>query len=636
MKKRIISFMLIAVLMAGIWDVSVFAQEGTAWEYDVETIENNSPGDDETQVDVPEKVDEETEAEEITVTDKDAADEDVIAEDATDEVVDEADVLEEQKDTVEIVNEAEGEKITTKDVPSFQEFNTANMYAIMNYGIQKEHNRAMLLKVPDNKNGAVNPMIISPADHSTGELYTFRKVYSWYTLAPLCADSYRMNIKGNEAKMDTDVGLAANTNHSSQGWYFEPVSGVTDGYVIRSANNPDMVLDTRGTTTGKGVKVKIYNPENPCQIWIVKSYAPSIKMNKTSVTMDIGKKVTLSVTKKPVDGAVSYSTSSSSVATVNSKGVVTAKKAGTATITATCYGKTATCKITVRKSTLSVGSKLQKGRITKGSTNGVSGTVKSNKKITKIYAQIIGKNNKKTYYKKTVKPNKTSYKLTGAVDNAMRFDKLGAGAYIFRVTAWDTAGNKVSKDIGCTVEVKPAALKNGKSGKINISLYTQNDKRWTSVRIGNSSSTIGRSSACPEGGYGCTLTSIAMIEKYFQKNSSITPKTVAQSKNDFNGDLVNWKGTYSKHYKADSSTSLEKIYAQIKSGKPVIVGVSKNNSNYAFHWVVVYGYENVKLNKSKKPVNLKMSNFLIRDPGWGNGRKKLSYYKKVVKAAYRK
>lgn len=340
---------------------------------------------------------------------------------------------------------------------SYAQFNTSNMYAIANYGIKKLQNKDMLLKVPGNKNGRIMPMVISPADHSTGELFGFSKVSNWYTLTPKCAGSWRLNVEGEKAETNVDVGLWTNTNHSTQGWYFEPVSGIADGYIIRSANNPECVLDIRGTSTGTGVKVKKYESDNLHQIWIVRAYTASISLNKTAATMDIGKTLALSVNRRPVNTGVSYSSSNTKVATVNGSGVVTAKAAGTAVIYAKCYGKTASCKITVRKSTLSIGSKIKKTTITKGSKNGVSGTVSSNKKITKITAQIIEKSNKKAYYSKTVKPNKTSYKLTGTIDNAMKFDKLGKGVYIFRVTAWDTAGNKVVKDIGCTVNEKAKA-----------------------------------------------------------------------------------------------------------------------------------------------------------------------------------
>lgn len=212
-------------------------------------------------------------------------------------------------DMTALAKEAQPEKAMTTQA-AYAQFNTSNMYAIANYGIKVQKKSDMLLKVPNNKNGRVNPMIISPADHSTGELYTLAKVGKWYTVTPKCAGSWRLNVEGEKSNTNTDVGLWTNTNHSTQGWYFEPVSGVTDGYIIRSANDPSCVLDVRGTTTGKGVKIKKYEANNLCQIWIVRAYSASISLNKTSATLDIGKTVTLSANKKPVDMSVTYSSSS--------------------------------------------------------------------------------------------------------------------------------------------------------------------------------------------------------------------------------------------------------------------------------------------------------------------------------------
>ena len=77
----------------------------------------------------------------------------------------------------------------------------------------------------------------------------------------------------------------------------------------------------------------------------------SIKLNKTKVTLAKGKKVTLKATVAPsnaTDKNVTFTSSSTKVATVNAKGVVTAKKAGKATITAKAGTKKAACKIVVK------------------------------------------------------------------------------------------------------------------------------------------------------------------------------------------------------------------------------------------------------------------------------------------------
>ncbi len=90
-----------------------------------------------------------------------------------------------------------------------------------------------------------------------------------------------------------------------------------------------------------------------CEITVTETeiHAQSVSLNKTKLELKKGKTYTLKATVTPagsVDGAVTFKSSKTSVATVSSNGVVTAKKAGTATITATtANGKKATCKVTV-------------------------------------------------------------------------------------------------------------------------------------------------------------------------------------------------------------------------------------------------------------------------------------------------
>ena len=78
----------------------------------------------------------------------------------------------------------------------------------------------------------------------------------------------------------------------------------------------------------------------------------SVKLNKTTATLFKGNKLTLSKTVTPANSnqICTWSSSNTKIATV-SDGVVTAKAAGTATITVkTSNGKTATCKVTVKSS----------------------------------------------------------------------------------------------------------------------------------------------------------------------------------------------------------------------------------------------------------------------------------------------
>ena len=76
--------------------------------------------------------------------------------------------------------------------------------------------------------------------------------------------------------------------------------------------------------------------------------ATSIKL--TDVTVSAGKTATVKCTFAPANTTdkIEWSSSDTSVATVSNKGVVTGKKAGTCTITATLGTLTATCKCTVK------------------------------------------------------------------------------------------------------------------------------------------------------------------------------------------------------------------------------------------------------------------------------------------------
>ena len=110
--------------------------------------------------------------------------------------------------------------------------------------------------------------------------------------------------------------------------------------------------DSNFTIKGyKGTAAEEYAKENGFKFIALDVSEPtSVSLNKTSLTLDVGKSYTLTKTVSPSNAVTSYAWSSSntSVATVDGNGKVTAKKAGTATITVkTSNGKTATCKVTV-------------------------------------------------------------------------------------------------------------------------------------------------------------------------------------------------------------------------------------------------------------------------------------------------
>lgn len=80
----------------------------------------------------------------------------------------------------------------------------------------------------------------------------------------------------------------------------------------------------------------------------------SISLNYNTLSLYVGSSKTIKATTKPSNAKtkITWSTSNSKVATVTSAGKITAKKAGTATITVkTTNGKTAQCKVTVKAKT---------------------------------------------------------------------------------------------------------------------------------------------------------------------------------------------------------------------------------------------------------------------------------------------
>ena len=130
----------------------------------------------------------------------------------------------------------------------------------------------------------------------------------------------------------------------------------------KTSNKKIATVNAKGKITAKKKgTAKIYviskaDKKKKCTVTVtVGTPVTKVKLNKTKSTMTIGKKQTLKATvtpKKASSKAVVWKSSNKKVATVTSKGVVKAKKAGTVTITATAKdgsGKKASCKVTVKK-----------------------------------------------------------------------------------------------------------------------------------------------------------------------------------------------------------------------------------------------------------------------------------------------
>ena len=124
---------------------------------------------------------------------------------------------------------------------------------------------------------------------------------------------------------------------------------VTGKVTFKSSNKKVATVNSKGVITGKKagkavITVKVGKYTKKLTVTVKK---PSFKLVKSSVKLKKGNKTTIRVKAAPVS-KVTYKTSNKKVATVNSKGVVTAKKKGTAKITVKCNGITRTFKVTVK------------------------------------------------------------------------------------------------------------------------------------------------------------------------------------------------------------------------------------------------------------------------------------------------
>lgn len=125
------------------------------------------------------------------------------------------------------------------------------------------------------------------------------------------------------------------------------VTGTKKKATWYSSKKSVATVSSKGKVTAKKagtakITAKVNDKKYTCT---VKVQEP--KLSKTKLTVTVGNKHTLKMSG--TDQKVSWKSSNTSIATVNSKGVITAKKTGTAKITATVLKKSYTCNLTVKK-----------------------------------------------------------------------------------------------------------------------------------------------------------------------------------------------------------------------------------------------------------------------------------------------
>ncbi len=148
----------------------------------------------------------------------------------------------------------------------------------------------------------------------------------------------------------------------------ETVASVTQNGRVTALKTGNATITAKAGEKSATCKVTITTP------------VESVSLDRTSVSLEEGQTTTLVATISPGDAdekTVTWTTSKASIATVVN-GVVTAVAEGTATITATVGGKSATCAISVKKAVIAVTSvTLNKTSLslTKGQSEQLSATV---------------------------------------------------------------------------------------------------------------------------------------------------------------------------------------------------------------------------------------------------------------------
>lgn len=137
---------------------------------------------------------------------------------------------------------------------------------------------------------------------------------------------------------------------STSGSWYENVSISEDGQSFIGIDGATWTDISSADGGNENCRIKAYTDDVVIKV-------SKIALNKTGATLMKNETLDLKATVTPSNAAnkaVTWKSSNTKVATVNSRGKVTAKSPGTATITCTAKdgsGKKATCKITVRKYT---------------------------------------------------------------------------------------------------------------------------------------------------------------------------------------------------------------------------------------------------------------------------------------------
>lgn len=251
----------------------------------------------------------------------------------------------------------------------------------------------------------------------------------------------------------------------------------------------------------------------------------TVTLDKTSATVYTGKTASLKTTSNDAAKTVTYTTSNNAVATVSSTGVVKGVKAGTAVITATCGNAKATCKVTVKTSTIkfaaSAASVYTGKTVTVKATATPSATVTyttSNKAIATVSSTGVVKGIKagtvtitattstglKTTCKVTVKAPSVKFAKSSAVVYTGKTATVKATLAGVSSVTYESSNTKIA-----TVNSKTGTVKGIKAGTVTITATSGKLKATYKLTVKNPTFTLTKSSATIAKGKTTTIRSKA-------------------------------------------------------------------------------------------------------------------------------
>ncbi|MED9969690.1 MAG: Ig-like domain-containing protein [Ruminococcus sp.] len=293
--------------------------------------------------------------------------------------------------------------------------------------------------------------------------------------------------------------------------------------------------------------------------YISKVVPASVKLNRGTLGLGVGESYGLVKTVSPSNASqtVSWSSSNTSVATVDSNGKVTGKKAGTAFIIAETYnGKAALCTVTVKSAPTSVKTNPEKLTLGKGESYTISENTNSGSYANAANLRWATTDSSIVSVTKTAGTNKA----------VLKANKAGTASIIIT-----TYNNKIAvcnvtvKPAPTSVKTNPASLTLGKGESYTISENTNSGSYANAANLKWSSSNTNVATVTKGSGNKATVKAVGT------GSANITIKL-------FNGKTATCKVTVKS---APSSVSTNPASLTLGNGESYTISENTNSGSYA-------------------------------------------------------